>query len=108
MGHMKQRFQKVAEYSKIKYRYFQEILKEKKSPVELAQRDIIPEYPLILLHGYWNGPKAWKKFVSFFEANGYVKGKTLFLFDGRGENESPAIIDIRINAKKLQDLIQEV
>lgn len=108
MEHIRERFQKVTEYSKIKYRNFHEILKEKKSSVELAQRDIIPEYPLILLHGYWNGPKAWKKFVPFFEANGYIKGKTLFNFDGRGENESPAIIDIRINSKKLQDLIQDV
>ena len=108
MENMKERFQKVAEYSKIKYSYFQEILKEKISMVELAQRDVIPEYPLILLHGYWNRPIAWKKFVPFFEANGYVKGKNLFLFDGRGDNESPAIIDIRINAKKLQDLVQHV
>ena len=108
MEHKKKRFQKVGEFSRIKFFHFSEILKEKTSAAELAQRDIIPEYPLILLHGYWNGPKAWKKFVPFFEANRYVKGKNLFLFDGRGENESPAIIDIRINAKKLQDLVQHV
>ncbi len=108
MKNMKEKFHKVAFYSKLKYFHFREILKEKKSPLEMAQRDIIPEYPLILLHGYWNGPIAWKKFVPFFEANGYVKGKNLFLFDGRGDNNSPAIIDIRINAKKLKDLIQHV
>lgn len=108
MEHMKERFQKVAEYSQIKYSYFQEILKEKISTVELAQRDVIPEYPLILLHGYWNGPIAWKKFVPFFEVNGYVKGKNLFLFDGREDDKSLTSIDIRINAKKLQDIVQHV
>ncbi|MHA1744766.1 MAG: esterase/lipase family protein, partial [Promethearchaeota archaeon] len=46
-----------------------------------------------------------KRFVVFFESNGYVEDKNLFLFDGRGEN-APANIDIRINAKKLQTLVQ--
>ncbi len=104
---IRKRFQKVTDYSKIKYIHFREILKEKISSGELTQRDVIPEYPLILLHGYWNRPTAWKKFVPFFEVNGYVKGKNLFLFDARGDNK-PAIIDIRINAKKLQNLVQHI
>ena len=107
MENIKERIQKITDYSKIKYIYFHDIFKEKKSPGELAQRDVIPEYPLILLHGYWNRPTAWKKFVPFFEANGYVKGKNIFLFDARGDNK-PAIIDIRINAKKLQNLVQHI
>ncbi len=108
MEHLKEKIQKVAGFSKIKYSHFRDTLKEKGIPAELAMRKVIPEYPLILLHGYWNTPIVWKKFVIFFEANGYEIDKNLFLFDGRGENKSPANIDIQINSKKLKDLVQHV
>ena len=105
MEQLKKKYHQVADYSKMKCSHFRGVLKKKTVPSELAQRNVIPEYPLILLHGYWNAPIVWKRFVVFFEANGYVQDKNLFLFDGRGEN-APANIDIRINAKKLQDLVQ--
>ena len=106
MEQLKEKFQKVAGFSKIKFSHFRDTLKEKRVPSELALRKIVPEYPLILLHGYWNTPIVWKKFVMFFETSGYVKNENLFLFDGRGDNKSPANIDIQINAKKLQALVQ--
>jgi len=108
MEQLKEKFQKVAGFSKIKCSHFRDTLKEKRKPTELAMRKVVPEYPLILLHGYWNTPIVWKKFVMFFEANGYVKEKNLFLFDGRGDDKTHANIDIQINAKKLQTLVQQV
>jgi len=108
MERMKEKFQKVSGFSKLKYSHFRELLKENSIPRELVQSNVIPEYPLILLHGYWNQPSTWKKFVTYFELNGYTKDKNLFLFDGRGDDESLANIDIRINAKKLHNLVQQV
>ncbi|MHA1623925.1 MAG: esterase/lipase family protein [Promethearchaeota archaeon] len=108
MEQLKEKFQKVAGFSKIKCSHFRDTLKKKRKPTELALRKVVPEYPLILLHGYWNAPIVWKKFVMFFEANGYVKDTNLFLFDGRGDKKTPANIDIQINAKKLEALVQQV
>jgi len=108
MEQLKEKFEKVAGFSKIKCSHFRGVLREKRMPVELAQRKVVPEFPLILLHGYWNTPIVWRRFVIFFETNGYEKDKNLFLFDGRGDDKSPANIDIIINARKLQSLVQNV
>jgi len=108
MEQLKEIFHEVVDNSKLKYSHIREILKERSFPTELAQRNLIPEFPLILLHGYGNQPSAWKKFIPYFESNGYIQGKNFFLFDGRGENETPSKIDIRINAKELQNLVQQV
>jgi len=105
---LKEKLQTVAGFSKLKFGHFREMLKDRSVSGELAQRNLPPEYPLILLHGYGNRPSAWKKHLKYFKSNGYIEDENLFLFDGRGDNNSAAIIDIRINSKKLQTLVQQI
>jgi len=81
---LKEKLQTVAGFSKLKFGHFREMLKDRSVSGELAQRNLPPEYPLILLHGYGNRPSAWKKHLKYFKSNGYIEDENLFLFDGRG------------------------
>jgi len=47
MEQLKERCQHVDGFSKLKFAHFREILKERTVPGEMAQRNLIPEYPLI-------------------------------------------------------------
>lgn len=99
---------KISQLKNLTYKKLQKYFPLPEMIEPISDTSNIPQFPIILLHGYYASPQVWGRFLHYFQQNGYILEENIFVFDGRGPEGSTANIDIKLNAKKLQKLIQNI